>query len=651
MTVIVGWSLLLVMWETGVVAVLLAASRLWWPRASAARQYATALAATTAIVVLAVATPLMLTIASSTPAQNLTAPQSFVSGPASELSTPVSLEVLHTVATRIGVPADNAARAVAVVWTSVALLLAARLLGGWWATARLRRRATPVMNEGATAAAARLHVELSLQAPVVLLESPSVEAPAVVGWRAPALLLPDDLSERLSPVMIEALLAHELAHVKRQDYVVNLVQSWADVLLWFSPAFAWMSRRVRETREYCCDDIAVQRCADPRAFVEALTTLASLAAVHRAHPAVPAVGPRLIVRIRRLLKGPVMPSFAGARWAGLIASLVLLTATGTRIVDAAHASASALAGSSGREAQEAMPFGYATEQPGSAVVLAHLHSSAQDPAHLATLRNTSSETVVGVQFVAVLEQLRQGRVRIYTSEERPVRIAPGGSVDVAPMVVTVEQLQTAAADANGPVQLFVGLARVRYENGAEWSVTPNPEARNGRDALSIEPPEIPRALVGPGAVVRTDTSMCYDDRHRSYSLGAVVGIRAEPGHVARCADGQWIDEARTASGRSAVRLEIQMEVLLPNGATPQLTVLAGTAATVQLSGAGSFSFVPTLKAGDPSVVVVEIFDLSTTPRLPPFQLEVSIGGEVVRSLSTPEFGVRITRVRKMRTGA
>lgn len=88
MTVIVGWSLLLVMWETGVVAVLLAASRLWWPRASAARQYATALAATTAIVVLAVATPLMLTIASSTPAQNLTPPQSFVSGPASELSTP-----------------------------------------------------------------------------------------------------------------------------------------------------------------------------------------------------------------------------------------------------------------------------------------------------------------------------------------------------------------------------------------------------------------------------------------------------------------------------------------------------------------------------------------------------------------------------------
>ena len=634
MTVVLGWSLVLVIWETGLAAALLASSRLWWPSAPASRQYATAMGATAVVAVLAFATPLILAFASARPLQSAPSRESFGSVRVSEPSTSLSPEVLQQVPTAMGVRPDAAARAVVVVWALVALLLAARLMGGWWKTTRLRHCAIPSTNEAARAAAARVQVELSLAEPVLLLESSSLESPAVVGWRAPAVLLPDDLSERLSPAMIEALLAHEFAHVKRQDYVMNLVQSCADVLLWFSPAFAWMSRRVRETREYCCDDIAVQRCADPRVFVEALTTLAALAALHRAHPAVPAVGPRLIIRIRRLLKGTAMPSFTRARWIGLTASVVLLTASGTKVVDVAYASASALAGSHDRAAQEGVPFGYATEQPGSALTLADLHSSAQDPAHLVTVRNTSSEPVVGVQFVAVVELLRQAQVRLYTSEERPVRIPPGGSVDVTPMVVTAEQLRTAAAETNGPVQLFVGLARVRYENGAEWSVTPNPDAKNGRDALSIVPPEIPRALIGPGAVAHTATSMCYDDQRRTYSLGAVVAIRAEPGHRARCTDGQWIDQDGPPSGRSGGPPDIQMELFLPNGATPLLTAAAGTPATVKLPGIGSFSFVPTLKAGDPSVVVVEISDLATTPRLPSFQLEVAIGGEVVRSPDT-----------------
>ena len=68
----------------------------------------------------------------------------------------------------------------------------------------------------------------------------------------------------LSPSQMEALLAHELAHVRRQDYLVNLLQSVAEALLFYHPAVWWLSHRVRADRELCCDDLAVSVC-DPMA--------------------------------------------------------------------------------------------------------------------------------------------------------------------------------------------------------------------------------------------------------------------------------------------------------------------------------------------------------------------------------------------------
>lgn len=111
-----------------------------------------------------------------------------------------------------------------------------------------------------------------------LLTSDHVEAPVVIGHRSPVVILPRDAEQHLSPEAIVPLLAHELAHVARQDYLANLAQSLIDALLFFSPGARWISRCVRETREYCCDDLVVEHCG-PAPYVNALTTLAALAMV------------------------------------------------------------------------------------------------------------------------------------------------------------------------------------------------------------------------------------------------------------------------------------------------------------------------------------------------------------------------------------
>src|SRR5205085_4811162 len=90
-------------------------------------------------------------------------------------------------------------------------------------------------------------------------------------------LLPVAALANLSPAQAQAILAHELAHIRRHDFVVNLLQTIAETVLFYHPAIWWLSNRIRVEREHCCDDIAVDVCGDPLVYVEALTELASWA--------------------------------------------------------------------------------------------------------------------------------------------------------------------------------------------------------------------------------------------------------------------------------------------------------------------------------------------------------------------------------------
>jgi beta-lactamase regulating signal transducer with metallopeptidase domain len=187
-------------------------------------------------------------------------------------------------------------------WLAGVVLLASRFVGGWLLVLRLRRSATPVA-ERFEELLARVSERLRVSRAVRLCQSALVEVPTVVGHLRPIILIPASALVGLTPQQLEAVLAHELAHVRRYDYVVNLLQTVAETLLFYHPAAWWLSRRVRAEREHACDDAAVEATGDVLLYARTLAALEHLRGEHTpaAALALAANGGSLMHRIQRLV--------------------------------------------------------------------------------------------------------------------------------------------------------------------------------------------------------------------------------------------------------------------------------------------------------------------------------------------------------------
>jgi len=140
---------------------------------------------------------------------------------------------------------------------------------------------------------------LQVSRPVRLYTSAIAEVPMVIGLVRPYILFPVSTVTGLSESQLRAVLAHELAHIRRHDYLVNLLQTAVETLLFYHPAVWWLSRRVRQEREHCCDDLAVEVCGDVMEYAGALAQLEELRGC-TSEPALAATGGDLLARIRRL---------------------------------------------------------------------------------------------------------------------------------------------------------------------------------------------------------------------------------------------------------------------------------------------------------------------------------------------------------------
>jgi beta-lactamase regulating signal transducer with metallopeptidase domain len=221
-------------------------------------------------------------------------------------------------------------------WAAGVLLLSTRFLGSWFRVQRLRHRnATPVPSEWHLILS-RLCRDMKLSRTVRLLQSAAVDVPTALGWLRPLILLPASAFTGLAPVQLEAILAHELAHIQRGDFVVNLLQSLVEVLLFYHPAVWWLSGRIRAERELCCDDVAARLCGDPLILARALTDLEALReplSPTSSQLAMAANGGSLMHRIRHLLH-PSLPLPSGTRAATLtLLAASLLGAAGVVIQD------------------------------------------------------------------------------------------------------------------------------------------------------------------------------------------------------------------------------------------------------------------------------------------------------------------------------
>src|SRR6185295_16966297 len=221
---------------------------------------------------------------------------------------------------------DRFVAGVTLVWLLGVVILLGRMAGGWWHVRRLHRIALATSSSRWQTACRRLAYRLGLPAAAHVVESALVDVPTVVGWLRPAILLPVAALASLTPAQVEAILAHELAHIRRHDYALNVLQTIAETLLFYHPAIWWVSNRIRAEREHCCDEIAVAVCGDPISYAHALAELESLRTISTAM-ALAATGGSLLDRVRRILRVPIPEEPRSPSWAVTLA-LTLVFAAG-----------------------------------------------------------------------------------------------------------------------------------------------------------------------------------------------------------------------------------------------------------------------------------------------------------------------------------
>jgi beta-lactamase regulating signal transducer with metallopeptidase domain len=161
----------------------------------------------------------------------------------------------------------------AEAWLTGVIFFSLRAAGGMLTLARLRRREVQPLGSELLKICLDLQRRLGVTRAIRYCESRLLSAPAVIGWFRPVVLLPLTALTGLSPQQLEAVIAHELAHIRRLDAFVNLFQTAAETLLFYHPAVWWLSGRIRAERENCCDDAAVAVCGGATEYARALVLM------------------------------------------------------------------------------------------------------------------------------------------------------------------------------------------------------------------------------------------------------------------------------------------------------------------------------------------------------------------------------------------
>ena len=208
---------------------------------------------------------------------------------------------------------------IVALWAACSGALSLRMACGllWIGRAARTQPGDAAWQARLSALAARCGLDRAVRLRIV----DGLASPVTAGWWRPVVLVPAALVTGMPPHLLEALLAHELGHIKRHDYLVNLLQNVVETLLFYHPAVWWLSRRIRIEREQIADDFAARHLGEPRRLALALSELERLQFSHH-HLAQAANGGDLTARIRRLLR----PGTQALDWKALVPVLGLALA-------------------------------------------------------------------------------------------------------------------------------------------------------------------------------------------------------------------------------------------------------------------------------------------------------------------------------------
>jgi beta-lactamase regulating signal transducer with metallopeptidase domain len=318
----VGWALLHLIWQGTVVAAILAAVLALLDRRSANARYVASCAALALLLILGVATGIRAYEPAAAIATNPIATSAVAAAPMTFTISDVPHTLLEiSLGARLLAAARHALPNVVLIWLIGVALLSSRLLLTWLKTQRLARTAARAASDEWQRVVKRLAKAMQLRRAIRLVESAAVEVPAVIGLLRPIILLPASTLTGLAPRQIEMVLAHELAHIRRHDFFVNLLQAVVETLMFYHPAVWWMSHRVRIERENCCDDLAVAVCGDAIQYARALARLEELRAPEMA---MAANGGSLLDRVRRIAGARAESIGLGSRWTAAVAMLAIV---------------------------------------------------------------------------------------------------------------------------------------------------------------------------------------------------------------------------------------------------------------------------------------------------------------------------------------
>ena len=352
-----GWVVLHSLWQAAAVAAVLAVVLRLLPRRSAFGQEARYLVATLALFSLPVACAITWTLVEPPHVAAFAADRDSKAGPTIVLpaglaaaidaadipatagrsstapvqpadESPSAADAFRILTTKAAAAAEPWLPTCAALWLAGVIAAAVRLVVGWTLTRRLVATAAPLPDASWQTRLARWTSALGIAAPIRLLASARVDVPIVVGWLRPVVIWPVAAVTGMPPEQIDAILAHELAHVRRHDVLVNLLQSVIEAVFFHHPAAWWISAQVRAEREHCADELAIRALAAGQAGsrISYATALLSLEERRQAILAAAANGGSLGDRIRRLV-GVEQQSGHPARLAAAVVVLLVVVAT------------------------------------------------------------------------------------------------------------------------------------------------------------------------------------------------------------------------------------------------------------------------------------------------------------------------------------
>lgn len=227
------------------------------------------------------------------------------------------------------------------IWMIGILFLILRFAGGLIYTNRLKYRHTAPLPSSFDDFVQKLLYRFNINKDIKFLQSFALKVPLTLGYLKPVVLMPASLLTGLPADQIENIIAHEIAHIKRHDYLFNILQSVIEILFFYHPAVWWISSVIRTEREHSCDDLAVEVTGDSLSFAKALTNVQEYMQQPENSYAMAFSGNKnkLFNRIERILTKPAMKKNLNER---LIASCVIFTGLIILVVSTAFSTESKL---------------------------------------------------------------------------------------------------------------------------------------------------------------------------------------------------------------------------------------------------------------------------------------------------------------------